>query len=124
MSSTTPIHVPPPGILDLKGFVHLPIRIADYTSNPSYQPNLMQKLRDKTFRKADQEPQMIAMTQEQYLQYWRKESSSVEGFANDVTEPSEGRVEWLRHQVRVNEQWREWGTIQRLAGGHYNAVYW
>ena len=122
-TSTTPqIQVPPPGILDQKGFVHLPIRIADYTSRPSYEPSLMQKLRDKTAKKADQEPQMIAMTQEQYLQYWQKDDSG--NFAYSVQEPPEGRVEWLRHQLRVNEQWREWGTIRNLAGGPYASLYW
>ncbi|KAF7193170.1 hypothetical protein HII31_05514 [Pseudocercospora fuligena] len=123
MSSTTSsIHVPSPGTVDQNGYVHLPFRIADYLDQPGYHPTLVQKLRNKTSKKEDEEPKMVAMSQEDYLRYWAKDDNGK--YLPSVEEPPQGRVEWLRYQIRVNDQWREWGQIRTLATSPWSAVYW
>ena len=53
---------------------------------------------------------MVAMSQEDYLRYWAKDDNGK--YLSSVEEPPQGRVEWLRYQIRVNDQWREWGQIR------------
>lgn len=116
------LHVPTPGMLGSDGFVHIPVRLADYINEPGYNPTLIQKLRNKAAKRDDEKPQWIAMSQNDYIAHWAKDNDGK--FLPSVQVPSQGRVEWLRHQIRVNDLWRTRGQMLALARSPENAFYW
>lgn len=115
------LHVPPPGTVGPEGYIHIPIRIADYLASPSYKPTTIQKLRNKVAKTEDQKPRWISMSQDDYLAFWAKDDEG--NFLGCVNEPAQGQVEWLRHQVRLNDLWRESGQMRTLAGANGAAIY-
>jgi hypothetical protein len=115
------LYVPSPGVLGADGYVHLPIRIADYHNEPNYNPSFRQRLRDKVASSDDQRAQWVSMSRDNYIAYWAKDEDS--NFLSDVREPAQGRVEWLRHQLRLNDHWRTSGQMKALASSPWIAFY-
>jgi hypothetical protein len=48
------LYVPSPGVVGAEGYVHIPIRIANYLNEPSYNPSFRQKLRNTVLSSEDQ----------------------------------------------------------------------
>lgn len=116
------LYVPPPGVLGAEGYVHIPIRVADYLNDPGYHPSLGQKLRNKALSSQDQKPQWVSMSRDDYIAYWAINEDGK--LLPDVRDPVQGRVEWLRHQLRLNEHWRISGQMKALASSPQVALYW
>jgi len=116
------LYVPSPGVLGTDGYVHIPIRLADYLNEPGYHPSLRQKLRNKVASSEDQKPQWVSMSRDDYIAYWAKDEDG--NFLSNVRDPAQGRVEWLRHQLRLNEHWRISGQMQALASSRLIGLYW
>jgi hypothetical protein len=116
------LYVPSPGVLGADGFVHIPIRVADYLNEPSYTPSFRQKLRNKVASGEDQKPKWVSMSRDDYITYWAKDEDV--NLLSDVREPDQGRVEWLRHQLRLNDHWRISGQMKALASSPQVALYW
>lgn len=116
------LYVPSPGVLGTDGFVHIPIRVADYLEDPNYNPSLRQKLRNKVASGDDLKPQWVSMSRDDYIAYWAKDDDGK--LLPDVRDPDQGRVEWLRHQLRLNDHWRISGQMKALASSPYVSMYW
>ncbi|SMQ50095.1 unnamed protein product [Zymoseptoria tritici ST99CH_3D7] len=111
------LDIPHPGYMDQNGFVHIPITIAEYI-DPSQKLNFVDKVRSKASHKTDQKPQMFAMSQRDYVNHWAKDEDGE--WLPNVTEPPEGRLAWLRTQVRVNEEWKQWGALRDITSGKWS----
>ena len=116
------LYVPSPGVLGEDGYVHIPIRVADYLNEPSYNPSFRQKLRNKVASSEDQKPRWVSMSRDDYITYWAKDDDGK--LLPDVRDPDQGRVEWLRHQLRLNDHWRISGQMKALASSPQVALYW
>ena len=96
----------PPGYTD-KSLVRIPIRMSDV------DPNEMQPAKKKGgfFRKLSSsgsssagEMKVVMMSRRDYLKYWAKGDDGK--FLPSVEEPPEGRKEWYRQQLELNEEWK------------------
>lgn len=120
--SKASLYVPPPGMIGAEGYVHIPVRVADYLNEPGYKPSFAQKLRNKVAKGDDQKPRWISMSPDDYVAYWAKDDHGA--LLPSVRDPARGRVEWLRHQLRLNDHWRECGQMRSLANSPISALYW
>lgn len=122
MNNKEPLHVPSPGVLGPEGYVHIPIRVADYLNEPGYTPSFRQKLHNKVVSGDDQKPRWVSMSPDDYIAYWAKDDHG--NLLPNVRDPAQGRVEWLRHQIRLNDQWRVSGQMRSLASSRLVGLYW
>lgn len=98
----------PPGYTD-KSRVTIPIRWSDVEDTPgSENPiktekkgGLLSKLTSKR-RKSDADIVSVIMSRRDYLKYWAKGPDGK--FLDSVVEPPEGRKEWVRLQLELNEE--------------------
>lgn len=104
----------PHGYTD-KSLVRIPIKMSDVEgeaakgTDPIKQPKkggffrkLSGAMSDKT---GGEEIKMVSMSRGDYLKYWAKGDDG--NFLPDVVEPPEGRKEWFRKQVLLNEEMKK-----------------
>ena len=97
----------PPGYTDTS-MVRIPIKVSDYATQPASpkKRSFLSKLKHDN----GVEIKVIAMSRGEYLKYWIKGDNGQ--FRPDVVEPPEGRAEWVRKQLELNDRWRAEGILK------------
>ena len=98
----------PPGYTD-RSLVRIPIKESSIEGKPivskpekkSFMRRLSGIVQDKT---GGEEITMVTMSRGDFLRYWAKGEDGE--FLPNVVAPPEGRREWVRRQLELNEEWR------------------
>lgn len=98
----------PPGYTD-RSLVRIPIKESSIEGEPTVKPekksSFLRRLsgivQDKT---GGEEITMVTMSRGDFLKYWAKGEDGQ--FLPNVVAPPEGRREWVRRQLELNEEWR------------------
>lgn len=100
----------PPGYTD-KSLVRIPIKMSDVhgTEDTSHGTDIKVEKKGGLFgrfsskrREANNDIKVVMMSRGDYLKYWAKDDKG--NFLDSVVEPPEGRAEWLRQQLELNDQ--------------------
>lgn len=99
----------PPGFTD-KSLVHIPVKLSDIegsSEQPKKKTSFLRKLSHAVAGNSDggEAIKVIMMSRGDYLKYWAKGEDG--NFLPNVEEPPEGRQEWVRKQLELNEEWRK-----------------
>lgn len=102
MSGSAGANLLPPAYND-NSLVRIPIRMSD-VDETEIRP---MKKRGLFGRKSSSAVDMkvVMMSQGDYLKYWAKGEDG--NFLPTVQVPPEGRKEWFRKQMELNEQWQK-----------------
>ena len=100
----------PPGYTD-KSLVRIPIKTSDVEPSEvkpaakkgGFFRKLSNVMGDNSGSASDMK--MVMMSRGDYLKYWAKGDDGK--FLPTVEEPPEGRKEWLRKQLELNEEWKK-----------------
>lgn len=96
----------PPGFTD-KSLVQIPVKVSDIGSlseQPKKKLSFLRKLSNAVAGNNDggEEIKVITMKRGDYLKYWAKGEDGK--FLPSVEEPPEGRQEWVRRHLELDEQ--------------------
>ena len=91
----------PPGYTD-RSLVRIPIKMSDVDRNEIELVKKKGFFRRRPSR-SDVEVKVVMMSRGEYLKYWAKGEDG--NFLPTVVEPPEGRKEWIRQQLELNEEW-------------------
>ncbi|KAK0273433.1 hypothetical protein LTR35_012183 [Friedmanniomyces endolithicus] len=94
--------------------LRIPIRAAILDDRDTTHPDVLNPLRESpkkpkqaffkrglSINRPDKDMRIVTMTREDYQQYWAKAPDG--SLAPSVKEPEEGRKEWVRKQLALNE---------------------
>ncbi|TKA63075.1 hypothetical protein B0A55_12609 [Friedmanniomyces simplex] len=97
--------------------MRIPIRAALLDARDTTHPDMPNPLRQSqskpkqsfyklrlSMNRPDEDMRIVAMSREDYQRYWAKASDG--SLAPSVEEPDEGRKEWVRKQLALNEVWK------------------
>ncbi|KAK0774803.1 hypothetical protein LTR91_017807 [Friedmanniomyces endolithicus] len=97
--------------------MRIPIRAAILDDRDTTHPDVPNPLRESpkkpkqaffkrglSINRPDEDMRIVTMTREDYQQYWAKAPDG--SLAPSVKEPEEGRKDWVRKQLALNEVWK------------------